>query len=62
MEGDAMNRELVMKKLNNILDKYGVDSSDRESLLGDLYEVVDDAHFDGYCEGSDEKLDAFWAD
>ena len=53
MEGNAMYSEPVMKKLNEILDKYGINPSDRESLVDDLYEVVEEAHYDGYCEGSD---------
>ena len=50
-----MYSEHVMKKLNAILDKYGINPSGRESLLNDLYGVVEEAHFDGYCEGSDES-------
>lgn len=54
-----MDREAIMKELNRILDKYGINPSDRESLLDDLYKVVDDVHFDGYCKGSDENLVVF---
>ena len=51
-----MDREAIMKELNRILDKYGVNSGDRESLLDDLYEVVDDARYEGYCDGKDAAL------
>ena len=51
-----MDRNFIMKELNRILDKYNVDSPDRESLLDDLYEVVDDARYEGYCDGKDAAL------
>ena len=47
-----MDREAIMKELNRILDFYGV-NLDREAMLDDLYAVVSDAHYDGYCEGKD---------
>ena len=49
-----MDREAIMKELNRILDLHGVNLSDREPILDDLYEVVSDAHYDGYCEGKDK--------
>jgi hypothetical protein len=48
-----MDREAIMKEFNRILDLHGVNLLDRESLLDDLYEVVSDAHYDGYCDGRD---------
>ena len=47
-----MDRDDIMKKIGQILDFYGV-NHDREAMLDDLYEVVEDAYFNGYCEGQD---------
>ena len=51
-----MDRNFIMKELNRILDNHGVNSPDRESLLDDLYEVVDEARYEGYCDGKDAAL------
>lgn len=48
-----MDREAIMKELNRILDLHGVNLPDREPILDDLYDVVLDANYDGYCDGRD---------
>ena len=49
-----MEREELMKKLDEVLDKHGVVVQDRDALKEDLYhEVIQEAWSDGRQTGRD---------
>ena len=48
------------KRLEQVLDRYSIITSDREKILDELEEIVGDARYDGWEDGHDPKT--FWMD
>ena len=49
-----MNEELK-RRLKRILDFYSI-VLDRDSIMNDIYELMDDAYFQGWSDAKDDSM------
>ena len=47
-----MNTESVIKQIDKILDFYNINQN-RDAIKGDIFEVVEQAYFEGWSNGYD---------